>query len=99
VFRSGREHFDDFVRVDESALAHADDFLVVFGQRFDGLQFVRGPEGDEHPAAARARNAHHHVAQFAGRRMGMRARTTTCSNPRPSVAGASLRTRSRNSSR
>ena len=70
VFRSGREHLDDFVRVDEPALAHADDFLVVFGQRFDGLQFVGGPEGDEHTAAARARDAHHHVAQFAGRRIG-----------------------------
>ena len=69
-FRSGREHFDDFVRVDEPALAHADDFLVVFGQRFDRLQFVGGPEGDEHAAAARARDAHHHVAQFAGRRIG-----------------------------
>ncbi len=33
VFRSGCEHFDDFVRIDEPALAHANDFLVVFGQR------------------------------------------------------------------
>ena len=70
VFRSGREHFDDFVRVDQPALAHADDLLVVLGQRFDRLQFVGGPEGDEHAAAARARDAHHHVAQFAGCRIG-----------------------------
>ena len=70
VFRSGREHLDDFVRVDEPALAHADNFLVVFGQRFDGLQFVGGPEGNQHTAAARARDAHHHIAQFAGRRIG-----------------------------
>ena len=34
------------------------------------LQLVGRPEGDEQAAAARARNAHHHVAQFAGRRIG-----------------------------
>ena len=67
VFRSGSEHFDDFVRIDESALAHADDFLVVFGQRFDWLKLVVGrSEGDEHTPAARARDAHHHIAQLAG---------------------------------
>ncbi len=70
VFGSRREHFDDFVRIDEPALPHADDLLVVFGQRLDGLQLVSGPEGDEHTAAARAGDAHHHITQFAGRRIG-----------------------------
>ena len=70
MFRSGREHFDNFVRIDEPTLAHANDFLVIFGQRLDGLQIVGGPEGDEHTAAARAGDPHHHVAQFAGRRTG-----------------------------
>ena len=70
VFRSGCQHSDDFVGVDEPALAHADDFLVVFGQRFDRLHLVGAPEGDEHIAAARARDAHHHIAQLAGCRIG-----------------------------
>ena len=87
VFPSGCEHLDDLVRIDESALAHADDFLVVLAERFERLEFVGGPEGHEQIPAARVRDAHQHIAQLARCGLGMRPRTTTCSKPRPSVAG------------
>ena len=70
MLRSGGEHFDDFVRVDEPALAHAYDFLIIFGQRLDGLHCVRGPESYQHVAATGARYTHHHFAQLPGGGIG-----------------------------
>ncbi len=37
VFPIRREHFDDFVGIDESPPAHPDNFLVVLGERFHQL--------------------------------------------------------------
>src|ERR1039458_6485482 len=89
VFRSGREHLDDFVRVDKAALAHAKDFLVVFGQRFD-VPFLFGEAGGKVmsiplPAGLAMRTTISRNSPVA--RLGMRMRTITCSKPRPSVAG------------
>ena len=88
VFLGGCEQVNDFVRIDESTLAHADNFLLVFGQRFDWLQFVCGPEDKEVsipvPAGLEMRTTMSRNSPVAG--LGIRTRTTTCSNPRPSVA-------------
>ena len=37
VFAIGRQHFDDFVGIDQSPPPHPDNFLVVLGQRFHQL--------------------------------------------------------------
>ena len=69
-FASGGEHLDDLVRIDQPALAHADDFLVVLAERFERLEFGGGPEGHEQTPAARVRDAHLHIAQLARLRTG-----------------------------
>ena len=73
-FRNGRQHFDDFIRVDHSALAHADNLLGVVIQRLERLQFAGGPDGHNLARAARTRDAHNHVADLA--RLGLRNAST-----------------------
>ena len=99
-FRSGRQHFDDFIRIDHvRAGACGRPSGRIQPAVLSGCSLLAGRKVMSRPAppGLEMRTTMSRTSPVSG--LGMRARTTTCSNPRPSVDGASLCTISCNSSR